>query len=36
MPYPLNELGALGWSDRALTELRRLTGREIADPLSAG
>ena len=35
MPYPLNELGALGWSGQALAELQRLTGREIVDPLGA-
>ena len=33
--YPLDELGALGWSEEALSELQRIIGREILRPLGA-
>jgi tetratricopeptide (TPR) repeat protein len=35
MPYPLYELGALGWSEPALAELQRLTGRQLLGPPGA-
>jgi tetratricopeptide (TPR) repeat protein len=35
MPYPLDELGTLGWSEEALSELQRMIGREILHPLGA-